>query len=106
MKKVAGRPQNLKRRPSPGQVAPVRPVQFFSKDYLEQCRAMSPEQIVRFLEDFRLLHAPKAVPAKSKLISLKVPEPLLESFRTKARLNGTPYQTQIKRLMHDWLELP
>ncbi|TBR21665.1 hypothetical protein EPO15_09690 [bacterium] len=84
----------------------MRPVQFFSKEYLERCRAMSPEQVVRFLEDFRLLHAAKAPPAKSRLISIKVPEPLLESFRTKARLSGTPYQTQIKRLMNAWLELP
>ena len=82
----------------------MRPVQFFSEGYLERCRAMSPEQVVRFLEDFRLLHAPRAHPARSRLISLKVPEPLLESFKTKARLGGTPYQTQIKRLMSAWLD--
>lgn len=81
----------------------MRPVQFFSDEYLERCREMTPEQIARFLEDFRLLHAPKTRPAKSRLISLKVPEPLLESFRRKAELTGTPYQTQIKRLMREWL---
>ena len=43
-------------------------------------------------------------PAKSRLISMKVPEPLLEAFKTKARLTGIPYQTQIKRLMNAWLE--
>lgn len=80
----------------------MRPVQYFSKDYLEQCRSMTPGQILRFLEDFRLLHAPRARP-KSRLISLKVPEPLLEAFRKKAELSGVPYQTQIKRLMTDWL---
>ena len=84
----------------------MRPLQFFSDEYLARCREMTPAQIVRFLEDFRLLHAPKARPAKSRLISLKVPEPLLESFRKKAALAGTPYQTQIKRLMSDWLEVP
>jgi hypothetical protein len=36
--------------------AAVRPVQYFTKEYLEQCRTMKPEQIVRFLEDFRILH--------------------------------------------------
>lgn len=81
----------------------MRPVQLFSADYLEQCRSMRPEQVVRFLEDFRILHAPRTAPAKSRLISLKVPEPLLASFRAKARLQGTPYQTQIKRLMTDWV---
>ena len=80
----------------------MRPVQYFTPEYLEQCRAMSPAQILRFLEDFRLLHGrPRA--EKSKLISLKVPESLLEVFRAKAALSGVPYQTQIKRLMRDWL---
>lgn len=80
----------------------MRPVQFFSDEYLEHCRAMTPEQIVRFLEDFRLLHgSPNLRP--SRLISLKVPEALLSAFRAKADLAATPYQTQIKRLMREWL---
>lgn len=81
----------------------MRPVQYFSKEYLEQCRSMTPEQIVRFLDDFRRLHS-NAAPAKSRLISMKVPEPLLDAFKMKARLSGVPYQTQIKRLMSAWLE--
>jgi predicted DNA binding CopG/RHH family protein len=80
----------------------MRPVQYFSKEYLEQCRSMTPEQIVRFLDDFRQLQS-KVVPAKSRLISMKVPEPLLDAFKMKARLSGVPYQTQIKRLMSAWL---
>ena len=64
---------------------------------------MRPEQILRFLEDFRRLHAPKP-PSKSRLISLKVPEPLLADFKTKAQLNSIAYQTQIKKLMRDWLD--
>ena len=82
----------------------MRPVQHFSRDYLERCRAMRPEQIIRFLDEFRALHAHREQqPAKSRLISMKVPEPLLEAFKTKARLRGIPYQTQIKRLMRGWL---
>jgi predicted DNA binding CopG/RHH family protein len=80
----------------------MRPVQYFTKEYLAHCRTMTPEQIVDFLEGFRALHAGVAVPIKSRLISLKVPEPLLASFKTKAKLSGVPYQTQIKRLMTDW----
>jgi len=83
----------------------MRPLQYFSKAYLEQCRSMKSEQIVQFLDEFRLLRS-LGRPAKSRLISMKVPEPLLEAFKVKARLNGTPYQTQIKRLMKAWLELP
>ncbi len=77
-----------------------RPVQFFTDEYLRQCRTMTPEQILQFLEDFRALHQPAG---RSKLISLKVPETLLAAFKTKARLGGAPYQTQIKRLMVQWL---
>lgn len=34
----------------------VRPVQFFSDEYLERCRALSPADIVRFLDEFRRLY--------------------------------------------------
>jgi len=84
----------------------VRPVQYFTAEYLERCRQMTPDQIIRFVEDFRRLHGGPAgtnKPAKSRLISLKVPEDLLEAFRTKARLHGRPYQSQIKDLMKQWL---
>ena len=81
----------------------MRPVQYFSKEYLEHCRKMTPEQILTFLDDFRLLHAAaSAAPAKSRLISLKVPEHLLATFKMKAQRSGVHYQTQIKRLMTDW----
>ena len=79
-----------------------RPLQRFSDAYLERCRELSPEGIVRFLEDFRRLHG--GATARSRLISLKVPEPLLAAFKAKARLHGVPYQTQIKTLMQAWLE--
>lgn len=84
--------------------APERPLQRFSDTYLERCRELSPEDIVRFLDDFRRLHG--AATSRSRLISLKVPEPLLAAFKTKARLRQVPYQTQIKTLMQAWLEEP
>ncbi len=80
----------------------MKPIQFFSDEYLERSREMTPDQIIRFLDDFRQLHAtPRG--SKSKLISLKVPNNLLETFKAKARLNNVPYQTQIKELMKAWL---
>lgn len=84
----------------------MRPVQYFTPEYLAKCREMTPDQIIRFLEDFRRLHggaAQGATRAKSRSISLKVPEDLLDAFRTKARLSGRPYQSQIKDLMKAWL---
>jgi predicted DNA binding CopG/RHH family protein len=41
--------------------------------------------------------------AKSKLISIKIPHSLLESFRRKCELEDVRYQTQIKTLMVRWL---
>ncbi len=79
-----------------------RALQIFTEDYLESCREMTPDQIVDFLEDFRRLHGER--PAPSKLISLKVPVDLLRTFKARATLAGTPYQTQIKRLMKAWVQ--
>jgi hypothetical protein len=59
--------------------------------------------IVEFLEMFRELTDPRAK-HPLKLISIKVPEPLLAAFRFKAERLGVPYQTMIKRLMLDWLK--
>lgn len=76
----------------------MRPVQHLTPDYLEQCRQMTPDQIIRFVEDFRTLHGRRghgAARSPSRLISLKVPDDLLEAFGTRARLSGRPYQTVI-----------
>ncbi len=82
----------------------MRPVQKFSDEYLERCREMSHDEIVRFLDDFRCIHGKPHV--RSRLISLKVPEDLLAAFRAKARLCNVPYPTQIKKLMTAWLKDP
>ena len=81
----------------------MRPVQAYPKASLDECRAMKPDRIVRFLDDFRRLQRRQA-PPKSRLISLKVPEPLLDAFKEKADAAGVRDQSQIKRLMQDWLQ--
>ena len=88
--------------PPPIEVDRPRPVQYFSAEYLEQCKQMKPDDILRFLDEFRQLYSP-ARRRPSRSINLRVPEHLLEAFKTKARLHDVPYQTQIKRLMMDWL---
>lgn len=79
----------------------MRPVQKFSDEYLDRCREMSPDEIVRFLDDFRRIHG--KTNAKSRLISIKMPEDLLAAFKAKAKLENVRYQTQIKNLMKAWL---
>ena len=80
----------------------IRPVQYFSTEYLERCRSLKPIEILQFLESFRLLHGRGS--ARSRLISLKVPEDLLAHFRRRCALEGVPYQTRIKQLMQEWLQ--
>ncbi len=80
----------------------MKSVQYFSKEYLERCASMKPEQILQFLEDFRNLHSYDKSQS-TKLISIKVKENLLQAFKAKAKLHGVPYQTQIKRLMEEWM---
>ncbi len=80
----------------------MKTVQRFSDEYLERCREMSDDDIVRFLDDFRRVHGNKR--SESRLISMKVPVDLLAAFKAHARLCNVPYQTQIKKLMVAWLK--
>lgn len=78
-----------------------KPIQYFTPEYLEHCKAMTPEQILEFEENFRQLMAQKQ--EKCQLISLKIEPALLEAFKAKAAFCQIPYQTQIKQLMKEWL---
>lgn len=80
-----------------------RPLQYFSDEALARSRRLSPEQTLRFLEGFRLMQA-SSRRAKSRLISVRVPEGVLDTFKAKAARAGVPYQTMLKRLMTRWLE--
>jgi len=79
----------------------MKGLQKFTPEYLEQSRRMSPDSIARFLEEFRKLHGPRT---KSRLISMKVPEPLLHAFKMRCQVEGWRYQTKIKALMLSWIE--
>ncbi len=79
----------------------MKAVQIFSKEALERSKNLTPTQIAEFLEEFRLMHG--TVETKSKLISIRVPEHLLNSFKLKCKANRIPYQSKIKELMVQWL---
>jgi len=79
----------------------LKALQLFSDKYLEQSRQATPEQILEYLENFRLMNSTQV---SSKLISIKVPQPLLDSFRRRCEFEGTRYQSKIKSLMKDWLQ--
>jgi len=78
----------------------MRPVQYFSDEYLERCKGMSTEQALDFLESFRRM---QEKPERSIPISIKIPEPMLNTFKQRCELEGTKYQTKIKTLMQLWL---
>jgi hypothetical protein len=78
----------------------MKVLQRFSAESLATSSKASPGEVVRFLEEFRQLHGPAR---PSRLISMRVPEPLLASFKERCRIEGTPYQTRIKQLMTEWL---
>jgi len=63
---------------------------------------LTPAEILRFIEDYREIHLARGK-ARSKLISLKLSEPLLRAFKDKSQLSGVAYQSQIKALMRQWL---
>ena len=71
-----------------------------------QVSRVTPEFLLQRLENLRfyLQLEEKKELGKSKLISMKVPEPLLDAFKEKSQVLGVPYQTQIKILMKDWLK--
>lgn len=82
----------------------MKTLQYFSDEYLTQCAAMTPTDIAQFLDDFRQVHGAKLVDSqKSKLISIKIPLPLLTAFKTKAAFQNNRYQTKIKELMTAWV---
>ncbi|MDH4468443.1 MAG: hypothetical protein QE271_10315 [Bacteriovoracaceae bacterium] len=90
-------------------------LQLFSDEYLENCKKLTPKQILIFLDDFRRLHYETQLNLKlkskskskspSKLISIKVPVNLLAAFKAKSQLENTPYQTKMKELMQEWLRI-
>jgi len=77
------------------------PIQFSKEDAIFE----SPDDvtpIIEFLENFQKMVDPKAQ-YPSQLISIKVPVPLLVAFKARAKLEGIPYQTLIKKIMLAWL---
>ena len=80
----------------------MKPRQYFSDEYLQQCGQLTPSQIVRYLDDFRLINKPAKKP-DTKLISIKIETDLLNAFKVQANLDGVPYQKRIKIIMREWL---
>jgi predicted DNA binding CopG/RHH family protein len=60
-------------------------------------------EVMNFIENYKRMVDPQSK-KPSKLISIKIPVPLLEAFRYKAEREKIQYQTKIKQLMMEYLE--
>lgn len=80
----------------------MKTVQKFNTEYLQRAAKLGTDDILHFLEDFSNLHRQKPK-SPSKLISIKIPESLLNTFRGKCQLEDVKYQTKIKQLMEEYL---
>ncbi len=80
---------------------------MFTENYLRDCQNFSAGEIVKYLDDFRALTVSSVATApkndKSRLISMRVEERLLETFRKKAGKEGYKYQTKLKELMRSYI---
>ncbi len=63
---------------------------------------LSPDDAVRFLEDFKKVVYGRDLP--TKLISLRVPENILNAFKTRAKIRNQKYQSVIVELMRKWVK--
>ncbi|MFN8846442.1 MAG: hypothetical protein ACK5V3_05410 [Bdellovibrionales bacterium] len=75
------------------------------EDETPMIKSLSHRLIIERFDNLRFYHRLEAKKefSKSKLISMKVPQNLLDAFKQKSEYVGIPYQTQIKKLMKDWL---
>lgn len=62
---------------------------------------LTPEQAVEFLENFRLMQAGQDKPAI--MISIRVPENILDAYRVLAASEGRAYQTLMNQALREFL---
>jgi len=77
-------------------------LQVASRSRRKLDQKITPEQALEFLNEFQLLMQGQEGP--TRLISLRVPERLLEVFRAKCDRSSRRYQTQILALMREWAQ--
>jgi len=73
-----------------------------TKQFHKKQDDMSSDQILQFLEDFRTVTYGQD--KKTKMISIRIPENILQTFKLQAQLQQRPYQSVIVELMRLWLK--
>jgi len=90
-------------RESHEQAPTPKPLQLAKREQIIAPNIDDVTEVMNFIENYKRMLDPRAQ-KRSKLISIKIPEPLLEAFRYKAEREKTPYQTKIKQLMMEYLK--
>jgi uncharacterized protein (DUF4415 family) len=75
--------------------------QIFKRSDLLQ-NSLSPDETIEFLEQFSKVILSQD--SASKLISIRIPENVLNSFKTLAKLQNRKYQTVMVQLMREWVQ--
>jgi hypothetical protein len=73
-----------------------------TKQIHKKQKKLNPNQILEFLDNFQQVVHGKDKP--TKLISLRVPENILESFKILTKEKNQKYQSVIVQLMRDWIK--
>lgn len=68
----------------------------------KRVKKVTPEEAVQFLEDFRIMMSEKKLPTKP--ISLRVPENILNSYKTMAKFEGKKYQSLIVEALEFYIK--
>jgi predicted DNA binding CopG/RHH family protein len=71
-----------------------------AKQFHKKSENLSHDQIVQFLDDFGKIVSGRD--KKTKLISVRVPENILDAFKLKAQYQQKKYQSVIVQLMREW----
>lgn len=73
-----------------------------TKQIHKRQKKLTPNQVLEFLDDFQsVVHGRDK---KTKLISIRVPENILESFKVLTKEKNQKYQSIIIQLMRDWIK--
>lgn len=72
------------------------------KSNLTQSSKISPEEAVQFIESMWQIQADRD--ARTKLISLRIPENILNTLKTKAKLEQKKYQSLIVHYIREGLK--
>ncbi len=80
----------------------MKPVQYFTDEYLATSRKATPTQIATFLDQYRSLHAEAGLRVErepTKLISIRLPLSVLSGLKALSKAKQIPYQTLMKQMI-------